>query len=357
MKLRNMMLATAIVAVPMAAKAQPVTGVYVGAGFGFNYVSQWDRKAVTGPRGIQTNLTEFGGAGGPVGLVSVGYGFGNGLRLELEGNWRQSDRSVRLGYTGGGLKTYGVMGNALFDFNVGSPWIMPYIGAGIGYETDRLDNIQGTTNGVTTGYGGTKGGLAAQGILGAAIPVTSVPGLAITAEYRFMAGLDNPTYQGRAVVAGGPGRGFSVQYGTQYNNAGLIGFRYNFGQAPAQVVQTTQAAAPAPAPARTYLVFFDWDKSDLSARARQIIAEAATASTHVAVTRIEVSGHADRTGTAQYNQALSVRRADAVAAELVRLGVNRSAITVQGFGDTRPLVPTGPNTREPQNRRVEIVLR
>jgi outer membrane protein OmpA-like peptidoglycan-associated protein len=108
--------------------------------------------------------------------------------------------------------------------------------------------------------------------------------------------------------------------------------------------------------ARTYLVFFDWDRADLTDRARQIIAEAASATTKTAVTKIMVSGNTDTTGTARYNQALSVRRAQNVAAELVRLGVPRAAITAQGFGFTRLLVPTGPGVREPQNRRVEIVL-
>ena len=61
--------------------------------------------------------------------------------------------------------------------------------------------------------------------------------------------------------------------------------------------------------------------------------------------------------TARYNQGLSVRRAEAVRAELVRNGVPRDAITVQGFGENRPLVPTAQGVREPQNRRVEIVLR
>ena len=117
------------------------------------------------------------------------------------------------------------------------------------------------------------------------------------------------------------------------------------------------APQAAPAPARTYLVFFDWDRADLTDRARQIIGDAAQNSRRVQSTRIEVSGHADRSGTPAYNQRLSQRRADAVAAELVRQGVNRSEIGIQAFGESRPLVPTADGVREPQNRRVEIVLR
>ncbi len=131
---------------------------------------------------------------------------------------------------------------------------------------------------------------------------------------------------------------------------------YKFG-APPPAPPPIAAAAPAPAPARSYLVFFDWDKATLTARAQQIIKEAAANSTKVAYTRIEVNGYADTSGTPQYNQGLSVRRAQAVAAELVKDGVPKNAIAIQGFGDTHLLVPTGPGVREPQNRRVEIIIR
>ena len=104
-------------------------------------------------------------------------------------------------------------------------------------------------------------------------------------------------------------------------------------------------------------MFFDWDRSDLTDRARQIVAEAAQARTRVQTTRIEVQGNADRSGSPAYNQALSLRRAETVAAELVRDGVAKTAIDIQAFGDTRPLVPTAPGVREPQNRRVAIILR
>jgi OOP family OmpA-OmpF porin len=70
-----------------------------------------------------------------------------------------------------------------------------------------------------------------------------------------------------------------------------------------------------------------------------------------------VAGHADKSGTAAYNQGLSLRRANNVAAELVRLGVPRTAISISAFGDTKPLVPTAAGVREPQNRRVEIILK
>jgi outer membrane protein OmpA-like peptidoglycan-associated protein len=105
------------------------------------------------------------------------------------------------------------------------------------------------------------------------------------------------------------------------------------------------------------LVFFDWDRANLTARAKQIVAEAAQASTHVQTTRIEVSGYTDLSGTAAYNQGLSVRRAKSVEAELVRDGVSAGEIDIHGYGESDPLVPTAKGVREPQNRRVEIVLK
>jgi hypothetical protein len=54
--------------------------------------------------------------------------------------------------------------------------------------------------------------------------------------------------------------------------------------------------------------------------------------------------------------ALSLRRANAVKNEMVRQGVPADAIAVVGKGETQLLVPTGDNVREPQNRRVEIVV-
>ncbi len=132
------------------------------------------------------------------------------------------------------------------------------------------------------------------------------------------------------------------------------GLRYMFGVAPASI-----AALPAPPASfvRDYLVFFDWDRADLTDRARQIVAEAASALTRVKLTQIFVNGHTDTSGTRSYNQRLSVRRAETVTAELVRDGVPRDVISIQGLGQTHPLVPTGPSVREPRNRRVEIIIR
>ncbi len=367
MKLRNVLLAASVLALPAAAAmAQPVDGLYIGGGAGFNWLQNQSVKSYSA-QGIGGEKAKgaghFKSSGGPVVVGSVGYGFGNGLRAEGELNYRFTHEKLKGGNgIGGGFdnNTYGLMANVLYDFNGLSKYVVPYVGAGAGLE---MVSARSTKVYDTTGAGGFNGSsdnahFGAQAIAGAAIP-TGVPGLAVTAEYRFMTVLGKDKMKGTYTDGADSVKG-SVSIDNQYNHSFLVGLRYNFGvhkaaaPAPAPMVPV---AAPAPAPARTYLVFFDWDKADLTPRAHQIISEAAQNSTKVQVTQIEVDGHADRSGTPAYNMKLSKRRADAVAADLVRLGVPQNVIYVQAFGDTHPLVPTAAGVREPQNRRVEIILK
>ena len=74
------------------------------------------------------------------------------------------------------------------------------------------------------------------------------------------------------------------------------------------------------------------------------------------MSRINLTGHADRAGSDAYNVRLSQRRAEAVKAELVRLGFNANDISVVAKGEADPLVPTADGVREPKNRRVEILF-
>ena len=103
-------------------------------------------------------------------------------------------------------------------------------------------------------------------------------------------------------------------------------------------------------------VFFERFAGTARATTRAV-ADAAASSAKVAYTKIDVNGNADTSGSHVYNQGLSMRRAVAVANELVKDGVPKAAISITASGDTHLLVPTGPGVREPQNRRVEIVIR
>lgn len=118
-----------------------------------------------------------------------------------------------------------------------------------------------------------------------------------------------------------------------------------------------QAAPPPPPPPPTsFMVFFDWDRSNLSAQAQSTIQQAAQAYKTRGSARVTATGHTDTSGSEAYNMALSLRRANTVKDSLVQNGVPAQAISVVGRGEAAPLVATGDGVREPQNRRVEIVM-
>ena len=344
-----MLAALAAAILPGVAMAQPVTGVYLGAGAGGNFMQPEKfediyHSTAPGASGVFRGKVhlDIGGAG----VASVGYGFGNGFRIEAEGNYRYDAlRGYPSGYA---EQKYGGMGNLLFDFDIGSPYVFPYVGAGAGYmETQRSLALKLDS-----------GAFAYQGIAGLALPIPGLPGLSATLEYRFL-GLATTSQHATFAGSGVPVTNVTEKVYNDINHSAMIGLRYAFNVAPPPppAAPVPATAAPAAAVDRSYLVFFDWDRSDLTARARQIVAEAAAASTRIATTRIEVQGNADRTGTPAYNVALSRRRAETVAGELVNHGVPRNEIEIQAFGDTHPLVPTAAGVREPQNRRVEIIFR
>lgn len=125
---------------------------------------------------------------------------------------------------------------------------------------------------------------------------------------------------------------------------------------PAEPAPRAAAPAPATSPARAFLVFFDWDSARLTDGARSVVATAARNVGQLGQVTVVTTGHADRSGPDAYNLNLSRQRAEAVKAELVRLGVSAGGISVAARGEAEPLVQTDDGVREPQNRRVQIVL-
>jgi OmpA-OmpF porin, OOP family len=368
LKFKLGLLAVTALAAPFAfshmAQAQPVTGLYVNAEGGLDFQEPVNlnlRNQVSHGQ-YQTNL-------GYGGLAGVGYGFGNGFRVQLEANvFTAKIKSINsqanpdfvgiLANGHGSELKYGPMIAGYYDFDVGFP-IYPYVGAGVGYEIVALSPAAQSTNaGVFTRVGGSKGSFDYMGSVGLAYPLPSVPGLSLTVEYRFMGITGNHNYNVAIIAPSGLAFNGRVKFKSEYDNLLMVGLRYQLftPPPPAPAPAPAPMAAPAPAPAKTYLVFFDWDRYNLTPRATQIIAQAASDSHTVQTTTIAVSGYTDTSGTPTYNQGLSIRRAKAVAAQLVTDGVPASEITAQGFGDTNLLVPTGPGVREPQNRRVQIVL-
>jgi OOP family OmpA-OmpF porin len=121
--------------------------------------------------------------------------------------------------------------------------------------------------------------------------------------------------------------------------------------------QPPAAQQPLPAAAREYRVYFDFDKATLTPEAQQIISQVAAAIRSGGTARVELVGKADRSGTDQYNQRLSERRARAVQDALIQAGVPRDRLTARAVGEREPPVPTPDGVREPRNRVVEVGIR
>jgi outer membrane protein OmpA-like peptidoglycan-associated protein len=148
-----------------------------------------------------------------------------------------------------------------------------------------------------------------------------------------------------------------------YNEPRMFGFSVKYRFSPTSAPEEAPAAytpppavAPSPAPvARSYMVFFDFNKSDLTPEAVSIVDQAARNAAPAKATTLTVTGHTDTVGSDAYNMRLSKRRAESVAAELEKDGIASSEITIVAKGKRDLLVPTEDGVREPQNRRVTIV--
>ena len=305
--------AAAVMVLPAIAEAQDVQmpGVYIGVEGGLNWMFN---STILGVNVSPQTGWALGG--------KIGYDW-LGPRVEVEGLYRQNQTGQFFGNRAinGQISQVSAMANFLYDFNATGTFV-PYIGAGAGIGFVDSDTNLGSTV------------FAFQGILG--VGYNFSPNLRFNLEGRYY-GTTNPT------VAG---------FGWSNNNISLLAsIQLKFGSTP--------PPPPPPPPMVTppsFMVFFDWDRSNLSQQALTTIQQAADAFKTKGNARITATGHTDTSGPESYNMALSLRRANAVKDALVRDGVPAQAITVIGKGESQLLVPTGDNVREPQNRRVEIVI-
>ncbi len=349
------LLATAGLALSATAGAQDLAkyhGPYVSGALGINQARDADI------RGTVDTEAEFNRS--LAGAVALGYALGNGLRFEGElAHRRDGGDSVGGTDASGHVKANSFLVNAVYDFSTGGR-ITPYLGLGAGMA--RLSSDLSPVGGGS--LGGDEDKFAWQGIAGIAVPLND--NLAFTTDVRYF-DAGNPRF---SISSGGSSE---MEYRAWTL---LVGLRWNFGAPKPAMAEPVQAPAPAPkmaepkpapapapktveskpAPQRSYLVFFDWNKADVRADARKVLEAAAAAVKKGDFVKITLTGHADRSGPAGYNQRLSVRRANAAKAVLVQLGVAAKNITAIGKGETQPLVPTADGVREPRNRRVEIVF-
>ena len=147
-------------------------------------------------------------------------------------------------------------------------------------------------------------------------------------------------------------------------HTGGLTLSYLFGgsepAAPPPPPAPTAPPPPPPAPPQVvcnkgpYIVFFDWDKSDITPEAATVLDSAVTAYGNCDVVPIMLAGYTDRSGSDRYNQGLSARRNTSVQGYLTGRGIPADRISSQAFGETNNRVPTADGVRELQNRRVEI---
>lgn len=131
---------------------------------------------------------------------------------------------------------------------------------------------------------------------------------------------------------------------------------------PVVIPPVAPAAPPAP-PALTVAVpaslpktYFNFDQHSLTADARSTVSDIAALLKDLDGL-VVIEGHADHTGGEEYNQVLSVKRANAVRDMLAAQGIDPARFLVRGFGETRPAAGNVSSEGRAQNRRVEVILR
>jgi OOP family OmpA-OmpF porin len=314
--------AAVLMALPVVGQAQSLQypGFYIGAEGGGTWMFQTSAGT---PLGAGTIYPDIGWAAGGM----IGYDF-VGPRVEIEGVYRRNTATVGAGpfnAFGAAKDDIGVLANILYDFNAGGT-IVPYIGAGAGVAFVKTSALGLSSDSTQFAY---------QAILGVGYNID--PQFRVNLDARYY-GTTSPNLVGNTY--------------SNNNISAMLSLQMRFG---APTVAPPPPAAPV-AQSNSYMVFFDWDRSNLSAQAMSTIQQAANAYKTKGNARIVATGHADKSGPENYNMALSLRRANAVKDALVQNGVPATAISVVGRGESQPLVPTADGVREPQNRRVEIVI-
>lgn len=130
-------------------------------------------------------------------------------------------------------------------------------------------------------------------------------------------------------------------------------------QSSPEEVQKHFAAALAAQPARprSYMLYFLEGGDELTPESQADFVRVRSEIVERTAAEVMVIGHTDRVGSVAANDALSLKRAEAVQALLVAAGIPADKLEVAGRGEREPLVPTADEVAEPQNRRVEINVR
>jgi OOP family OmpA-OmpF porin len=275
--------------------------------------------------------------------------FNGAVGVPASGNYQAAD---------GDSRVLSFMLNALLDFGGKEPGaISGFVGGGAGVARVKLSELQLRKYGAAF-MDDSDTRFAYQAIAGISKPLT--PHVDLSLKYRFFTVPKVKAFTVNGLETESKFRSHSV----------LVGLTYNFGAdappPPPPPLPAPAAAPPPPPPLPAcppaavtpgpFLVFFDWDKSLVTAEAAAVLDRAAEQYAATGQTSVSLAGHADKSGTDAYNVGLSQRRADAVKAYMASKGVPDGVITTEAFGESRPLVETADGVREPQNRRVEITF-
>ena len=374
MKLKASLFA-AVAAVAISPAANAYEGLYgaIGAGLSYNQ-PDLDTEGAAG-LAFDSDADYDNGVGV---YTALGYAWGNGFRSELEYSYRQNDvRHISgdgLGFSGwdgatgnlsGELDVHALMVNTLYDFDTGS-FVTPYIGFGVGVASfgAEFNGSGGTAGALAIDDSGVRR-LAGQGIAGVAFELAE--NLALDLSYRYFLA-QRPEFFGTLA-------GSAQEVASEYQNHSLFaGLRWNFGAAPPPPVeykdcwdgssvpmtsecppqlQEVQAAVAEPI---SFTVYFDYDKSNLTPEASNLVREAAARALTNDVDLAVVAGNTDTAGSADYNQRLSERRASVVRDALIANGMPADRIRTEANGENNPAKPTPDGVREPLNRRTEVTI-
>lgn len=125
---------------------------------------------------------------------------------------------------------------------------------------------------------------------------------------------------------------------------------------PMEPAELPVAAEPMTPEEAMYLVFFDFDKSEIGAGGQNVLDAVAEEVRSRSLNAVSIVGHTDSSGPKSYNNKLAMRRANSVRDALIARGVDASLIRVEGKGEDELLVQTADGVREPANRRAQITF-
>ncbi len=275
-------------------------------------------------------------------LGTLGYAFKNSnWRMEGEVGYRQNDGTQTINcqtfVCAPGevrLKEWTGMINAVYDVKMSDRFGLG-LGVGIGIDNPRYSAPDGTDSNDKV--------FAAQALAGFTYRVNQHWDLML--NYRYL-------WAGEAELRASVSpieRTMDLEKHTI-----TVGFRYGYDEPP--LPPPVVDVPPAPPVARTYIVFFGFNKCNITAEADAVLSEAASAAKSTGSASVRVVGHTDTSGSNAYNQKLSECRANAVKSNLTGKGVSEGSISTSGKGETELMVQTGDRVKEPQNRRATVDL-